>query len=60
MPIVLLLVGLMMSLAVNSWIPFAVTVVLAAMMFWSMDAFLHDHIHELTKKEEDDDVKTIN
>lgn len=60
MPIVLLLVGLMMSLAVNSWIPFAVTVVVVAMMFWSMDTFLHDHIHELTDNKEDEDVKTIN
>ena len=60
MPIVLLLVGLLMSLAVNSWIPFAVTVVLAAMMFWSMDAFLHDHMHELTEKEDDEHGETIN
>ena len=59
MAIILLIAGLLLSVALDHWLPFAVSTVLAAIVLWSTDAFLHDHIHELTE-EDNEHGKTVN
>lgn len=54
------LVGLIISLATNNWIPFAIAVVIAFGLGATENMWLHDHMHKLYEGEEDEHgVKTI-
>ena len=59
MPIILVLIGILVAVLANDWRLFALSVVIAMTMMWSMDAVLHDHIHELTNEEGRDNGETI-
>lgn len=45
MGIVVLILGLIFGVAAESWIPFAISVVIAAIIQWVKDDWLHQHIH---------------
>lgn len=54
------LVGLVIGAAVDSWVPFAIAVVIALILQWASTTFLHQHMHKLYEGEEDEHgVKTI-
>ena len=53
-------VGLIIGIAVDSWIPFGIAAVIAIAFQEMANAFLHNHMHKLYEGEEDDHgVKTI-
>lgn len=52
--------GLVIGIAVDSWIPFGIAAVIAIGFQEMANAFLHHHMHKLFNGEEDDHgVKTI-
>lgn len=60
MAVIVVLVGFFTGLAVDSWIPFGIAVIIAMGMQWASTTFLHQHMHKLYEGEEDDHgVKTI-
>lgn len=59
MAMVLLIAGLLLSIAVDHWLPFAVSTILSVATLWATDTFLHNHIHELTE-EDNEHGKTVN
>jgi hypothetical protein len=57
---IIAVVGLLIGVAVDSWVPFGIAAVIAIALQEMTNAFLHDHMHKLYEGEEDDHgVKTI-
>lgn len=60
MAFIVTLFGLWAGVVSGSWIPFAISVVVAFGLKFMETAWLHDHMHKLYEGEEDDHgVKTI-
>lgn len=60
MGVLIACVGLIIGIAVDSWIPFGISVVIAFGLEFAKSAWLHNHMHKLYEGEEDDHgVKTI-
>ncbi len=60
MAVIAILLGLLIGVLAESWIPFGVAAVLAIGLLWTENKFLHDHMHNLYAGEEDEHgVKTI-
>lgn len=60
MAVVAVIIGLWIGVAIDSWIPFAISVVIAFGIKFTETAWLHDHMHKIYEGEEDEHgVKTI-
>lgn len=60
MAVIAVLIGLWVGVSIDSWIPFAISVVIAFAIKFTETAWLHSHMHGLYEGEEDEHgVKTI-
>lgn len=60
MAVIAVLLGLWAGLVVDSWVPFAISVVIAFGLKFMETAWLHNHMHQLYEGEEDEHgIKTI-
>jgi len=52
--VIAVLIGIFISGAIDSWVPFAISVVVFAILQWFENKWLHDHIHTVAEGWEDD------
>lgn len=60
MIVIVAIIGFLISAAMQTWEPFAISVIIALGLQWATTAFLHNHMHQLYEGEDDGHgVKTI-
>lgn len=60
MIVAIAIIGLWLGVAFDTWIPFALSIVIALGLQWTTNLWMHSHMHKLYEGEEDEHgVKTI-